>query len=353
MPQCCRHYFATTMKDLVFVSACPDDTVFSWQIEIFIESCRSNSILFPIHILVFIPFDRIKDGINKRFVMLADRYKKDNVSFFYYPDYENLVENGIAEIGYIPLLRPRVLKKHFELHPELTQKTIFYHDSDIVFTRPMEFGPFLNDEICYLSYTGSYMDSEYFDRAVVNVTPGLEDAYKEEDVIDHACRLVGINGKVCRENNKSCGGAQYLLKNIDANFWQEVENGCISIRKYLSYELGGINSRFFPSEAKGIQSWCADMWSLLWNLWKKNLKTITPPEMDFAWATDDITQWDKVSIYHDAGACSQTPYLFNKRDSLYLSGTTPFEVLPQNLSSEFCSYNYVKIIQKIKDKYYA
>jgi hypothetical protein len=108
---------------------------------------------------------------------------------------------------------------------------------------------------------------------------------------------------------------------------------------------------YFESEDKGFQVWCADMWSVLYNLWKRDYKTECPPEMDFCWATDPIEKWDRVQIYHDAGASTRPikegHMLFHKRDSDYINNqATPFEKDLSFVSSEYCSKNYVREIDE-------
>lgn len=340
------------MRELIFISACPDDLYFSWQYEIFIENVRSLGYTNEIRILLYLPKDRESAGWNPVWESLEERYKDQGVKIFRYNDDHNIL--GIVQkIGYIPLLRPYVLKRHFDEHPDLKEKAIFYHDSDIVFTKYFDFSPYLDDDICYLSDTKSYINSDYFDSKDKDVKPEMIEAYKQIDVLDTCAKMLGIDRQICEKNKDVSGGAQYLLKNIDADFWADVYRGCIIIRNYLAYHMNGINRRFFSDENKGFQSWCADMWSVLWNLWKRDMTTATPPEFDFAWATDDIEKWSRVNIYHDAGGGPHEPTLFNKRSLPYVNNErTPFldtfSVNPQK-----CSYLYTKEIEKVRDKYYT
>lgn len=342
------------MKELIFISACPDDLVFSWQYEVFIENLRETGYTEEIRILLFLPHDRLKTGWNPRWEMLEERYKDQNVKFYRYEDKDNILAI-IRSIDYIPLLRPYVLAKHFEEFPELKEKAIFYHDSDIVFTKYLDFSPFLSNYICYLSDTKSYINSDYFDSKIKDVLPDSLESYKLIDVLDDASHLCGITRKICEDNKDASGGAQYLLKNMDSEFWQDVFVACINIRNYLYYNKGGINSLYFANENLGFQSWCADMWGVLWNLWKREYKTITPKELDFAWATDSTKRWKEVYIYHDAGVGGgNESYLFNKRDHKYINNiTTPFQHEITHVSKDYSSSLYLNEILKVKDKYYT
>ena len=108
--------------------------------------------------------------------------------------------------------------------------------------------------------------------------------------------------EICEANNYHSGGAKYLLKNVDGDFWSKVMNDCILIRTYLQT----VNREYFKDENSGYQSWCADMWAVLWNVWFREQETRVVPEMAFAWATDPISKLDTHTIFHNAGIVSET-----------------------------------------------
>jgi len=338
---------------MVFVSAQPDDVIFSWQTELFIENVRGLGYSDQIQVLLFSPAGRPAKMPDNRFLMLEQRYKDDNVLFFWYPDVSNLISYGISQSQYPPLLRPHILKRHFALYPQLKEKAVFYHDTDIVFTRYTDFSPLLEDDTCYLSNARSYLGVEYFDSKSSCVISHLKSEYSRLDVLDECARLIGISRGICAENNSGCGGAQYLLKNIDSTFWEDIEIGSYRLRRFLSYDLGGLNKTYFPSEELGFQSWCADMWALLWNLWKRNIQTVTPQLMDFCWATDEIEKWGSSAIYHDAGVGSKNEsFLFNKRKPEYVYGSNlPYMSDLSHVSPHYCSSGYVSHINEVKKKY--
>jgi hypothetical protein len=342
------------MKELVFISAQPDDIAFSWQIELFIESVRDAGYTNQIQVLLYVPTGRISYGPSARFKMLEKRYKDTNVQFYWYPDTANLLDFGIQQANYTPLLRPHILKKHFYKYPELQQYAIFYHDSDIIFSRKVDLTPYLSDDTCYLSATRGYLGVKYFDDKIQNVRPGLGQAYQQADVLNLCAEQIRISRQICQLNDQTVGGAQYILKNIDHQFWEDVEIGAYRLRRLLAYELNGLNSHFFASENDGIQSWCSDMWSLLWNLWKRGVKTATPASLNFCWATDPIEKWDDTAIYHDAGLSEANKhFLFDKKHPAYIyGGQLPFDFSQSHVSSQHCSYKYVQYIKQINHKYY-
>ena len=143
---------------------------------------------------------------------------------------------------------------------------------------------FLEDEICYLSDTNSYINASYFDSKINQVLPEKLEEHKNRDILGELASVIGISREICEANNDHSGGAQYLLKNVDDDFWSKVINDCILIRTYLQT----VNREYFKDENSGYQSWCADMWAVLYNIWFREQETRVVPEMAFAWATDPI-----------------------------------------------------------------
>jgi hypothetical protein len=325
------------MRQLKIITCQPDDTVFFWQTKVQLTNFRRYGYSDKCNILIFIPNDRLSKGLNPRWTKLIEEFPE--TKFFIYEDTENLFLNYIKKFDYIPLLRPYVLEKHFSLYPELEKDAILYIDSDVIFTQKP------------LSDTQSYIAASYFDSKIKDVREDKLELYKTLDVLNDLLSGFNLTREVAVKNENNSGGAQYLLKNINAQFWKDVFVGCLLIKRYLPQ----INQRFFKGdtpldrENSGFQSWCADMFSLLWNLWKRGYETQTPKIMDFAWATDDISKWDKVYLYHDAGG-SRKDNLFDKRQMKYIrkdNAITPFEDDLSFVDKNFCSYLYVKEIQSV------
>lgn len=349
-------------KELVFIMAQPDDTYFRWQIEVQINNARKLGLSDKYRYLMFLPHDRMEKGWNKETRELPIRYPE--VSFYWYEDTDNILDNYVGPYQYIPLLRPYILAKHFKENPDLVEKAIYYQDADVIWTKYPDFLDKLkDDDICYLSDTKSYIAASYWDSKINDVRPDMLEKYKEIDSLDMMAKQIGITREVCVLNEDGSGGAQYLLKGIDHAFWLDVFRGCLNIRAGLSYHVpGSINSLYFESENKGFQSWCADMWSVLWNLWKRGKKTICPPEMEFAWATDPVEKWKEVYVFHNAGATGSphmvdgVPHiLFYKagRDGAQYANnvTTPFEDMGHSLvSPQYCSAKYCEEVEDTRKK---
>src|SRR6478736_2394948 len=280
-------------RDLLFISAQPDDFYYLWQVHTWLESLKQIGCSDKAISLVFTPADREP---NPQWQQLVDLYPESK--FFFQRD-EDRISRFLGL--YIPILRPYVLSKYFHLHPELKEKAIFYCDADVVFTKYPDIDKFLEDDINYLSDTKSYISASYFDSKVKDVLPERLEEYKKRDILNEITWMTGISREIAEKNEESSGGAQYLLKNIDGAFWDKVFEDCLVIRQYLMT----INTQFFGSENKGFQSWCSDMWAVLWGLWRRNQETQIVPEMKFAWSSDSIEKLDNVSILHNAGIAGE------------------------------------------------
>lgn len=352
-------------KPLVLISAQPDNPLFFWQVAVNLRNQREWGTSDKARVLVFLPKSREKEGFHGGWKFLENKFPE--VQFFYYKD-PGTVEKTWRTFRYIPLLRPYCLQKHFEQFPELKDAAVFYHDSDIVFTKsPDWLYKYKDDDINYLSDTASYIGAGYFDSKEKDVRDDKKEAYKKIDPLGKVAFFCGTDRETC-ENNQGCsGGAQYLLKNIDSKFWAHIFDRCIDIKTYLS----SINQEYFRGETveerenNGFQAFCADMWAILFSLWGEGKMVITPEEMDFAHATDRIEKWYRKGIYHDAGA-PRGPHIVDGKEYLlfYKKGQyvekekgfnieytgdwgqalTPFEDYLGYVSPEFASYNYVKEI---------
>jgi hypothetical protein len=345
------------MKNLVFISAQPADLYFVWQIDVQLHNFRKFGYSKLAQVLVYL---KKNQKISEDWRILEKKYPE--TKFFYYEDVDQ-IERFIVNFGYIPLLRPYILRKHFTQHPELKESAIFYHDSDIIFTKALDFSSWLNDDVNYLSYTGNeertsnYLNYDYFKGKAEQVEELKVGDFFKVAPLEKFTKLFGINEEIVKINNDVTGGAQYLLKNIDAKFWADVFDGCL----FLKTGMHNYNQKFFKGktaqdrENNGYQAWCADMWSVLWNIWKRGATTQCPKELDFAWATDTIDKWDRVYIYHDAGKTEGTK-LFNKKGHLVITQNgkaggkyvnnvgTPFEDDLSWVDKNYCSYKYVKEI---------
>lgn len=268
------------MSDLVFVSAQPDIPYFHWQTKVYIHNFIEKGINpADIHVLF-----SIVDGEEPSERSLKLRFLGVNVYHY--------IDNREKKF-YIPTLRPLILSQWLKENPHLS-KCYFYHDSDIIFRELPDFENLINDDICYLSDTVSYIGYDYIKECGERYEKVHSNLFKGE-LINRMCDVVGISPELIVNNKDKSGGAQYLLKNVDYTFWDKV----FIDSERLHMVLFNFNNK--NPINNGIQIWTSDMWAVLWNLWLLNNKTEITPKLSFSWATDNITSYYKHSILHMAG----------------------------------------------------
>ena len=238
--------------------------------------------------------------------------KYNSVKYYFYPDTRQ-------SKNYVSSIRPNILKQHWERNPDLVNDVIFYHDCDIVFTRPIN--QWISDDMIqdgnwYGSDCNSYLSHDYIDS-------------KGIDVLNSVCSIANIPQEKLLENNYNNIGAQYLLKYITLHFWQDVERDSENLFRDIT-AINSLKKQEDPSYNE-LQIWCADMWAILFNGWKMNASTIVHGNLSFSWATDDENSWYRNNIFHNAGVVEGNPEYFckanyidklpyNEEDS-YISGT--------------------------------
>lgn len=324
---------------MVFLTAQPHDLYFIWQIEVQIVNFRKHGISDKMQVLVWYPDNEMlkrqkKHPVNiktEEWIKLSTKYPE--VKFFFYKD------EGVDLNLYIPQLRPHILSRHFDLYPELKNEVIFYHDSDIIFNYLPDFEELSKGDVNWQSNTTGYLDYSYLRRKEE------EGKIPNEEAIKTLAEIGGVDVETIKQYDGKTGGAQYILKGIDGNFWRDVETQCIDIRnKFKHGLLNSINTKYFKTENQGFQSWCADMWAVNMALWSRGKITDVTPELDFSWATDSAETYHKKPIFHNAGVTKGYPGLFYKGDWINKSPLGKNHAVKKDSASWF----YVEAIKEVK-----
>ena len=242
------------MKQLRFICAQPATLYYAWQVEVMINNF-------------------IEMGVNpnnmdivcwKQNGVIPDEWKKlasgYPARFFFYDETRKTRH-------YISSIRPNLLKQHFELYPELENDVIFYHDCDIIFSKPINewiTDEMLTDDIWYGSDTRWYISHSYIKS-------------KGQDVINKMCELMNLPEKLIEDNELNCIGAQYLMKNVNYDYWDRVESDCEILFKDVT-ELNNQKKAVDPTHHE-LQIWCADMWAVLWGAWRLGYQTVCHPNL--------------------------------------------------------------------------
>ncbi|UPZ37487.1 hypothetical protein MUB18_04065 [Sphingobacterium sp. PCS056] len=312
-------------RSLIYLTAQPDEKYFIWQLKIQLYNFNELGIGKK-YIQVLIG---VKNGskLKKSTSEFCELYK--NFANFYFYHY-----SVDPRITYTSNIRPQILFQHFKEHTYLENAAIFYCDSDVILRKVIPKVLATDDKI-YVSNTSNYLDSKYF----INKT--------SVEFFSYISSILDIDSQNIINNDKNCGGAQYILKNIKADFWLSIEKDSQIIFSELNNynNLEAYKRGCMPSEYSGIQSWCADMWSVFWNLLKLDYKVSISKEMDFCWANDNESRYNQTRILHYTGS-QNDEYIFKKSKFLKYEPFYNLFIDKSNLS--FCSKIIVDYIDKVR-----
>lgn len=339
--------------ELEFITCCPNDLFYVWTLKVFLSNLRKFGYSDKQNVLVFWTEDRQENkDFKQEWKELMDLFPETNFHFYAAP---KEVLDYIKAFQYPPLIRPYLLKQHYTKFPELKDKAVFYTDSDILLTRQIDFDSMLQDNISYMSDSRGYTAVGYFDSKIKDVDPRKLEAYKKIDVVEQYQSILGSSRKIAEENDEGNGGVQYLLKGVDADFWNDVYVGILYVVTYFKNlaQQFMIGNSPQEKERNGFQSWCADLYTIPTLMWKKGLKTLVTKELDFTLRDTPIEEYYKKPIYHDAGLSSVIidgveHKLFDKNKIEYKNNIkTPFEDDLSFVSPLFCSYKYAEEIKNL------
>lgn len=300
------------------ICAQPSELYFAWQVEVMLNNFIEMGIdLNYVDIISTKKNNKIPDMWKK----LSNGY---DARFFFYED------TRIPQ-HYISSIRPNILKQHFNIHPELKEQTIFYHDCDIIFSKPINWEQFENDNIWYGSNSENYISYDYI------ITKG-------QDIFHEMTNIVNINPQIIIDNNKNSIGAQYIMKGIDESYWENVERDCQMLYEKITRI---INKKILQNKSHNpLIIWCADMWAVLWNAWKLGYETKYHTELEFSWAHQDETHYNKYNIMHNAGITEEHENFFKKVE---YKKKLPYN-LNLNIKENTASKKYYEWIQKTEKK---
>jgi hypothetical protein len=317
----------------IFISAQPDETYFHWQVEIYLYQFAKHGIQDRCYAL----FGHRGSAPSSAALEIARKFK--NVKF-YRDD-----RNRAGPHYYIPTIRPHLLKKFFAEHPHLGA-SVFYHDSDIFLVRLPRFELMLADNNDYVSDTISYIGYNYIQSCQTRYN-AKHAAAAADPLLPRMCAIAGLSVETVRQNQAYSGGCQYLLKGVDAAFWEEAETLCQRLYSCMKeYDAK------YPIDHP-IQSWATDMWVVLWLRWKGGATVRIHPELDFSWATHTVTEYNQKPIFHLAGITRD-----NRKGRLFKGEYNHKNLLTEyarnrslfdDISANSATYAYVAVVREYVD----
>jgi hypothetical protein len=304
-----------------FVSAQPATLYYAWQVEVMLNNFMEMGVNpNQVDIVCWKENGVIPNYWSK----LAEGYP---ARFFFYDDKRETKH-------YISSIRPNILKQHWEKYPDLKYEAIFYHDCDIIFTKPVTewvTEDMITDDKWYGSDTRWYIGHSYIKS-------------KGDDVINKMCEIMELPQSLIQLNEMNAIGAQYLMKGITYEFWDRVERDSERLFKEIS-ELNQIKKQSDPTHHE-LQIWCADMWAVLWGGWRMGYESICHSNFDFSWGTSNNNDYHKMNIMHNAGVTNSNDGLFYKAE--YINELPYGKNL--NIIDGTASWYYYQSIKKTEQK---
>ncbi len=330
---------------MIFLSAIPDEYYFYWQYRVQVFNFIKNGIS-PSSIYILVGY---RETPEPHFLTLTEEFPGVNVLF-----YEDKKERK-----YSPSIRPFLISQFYKEFPHHTNSPTFYHDSDIIFHRMIDFEGMDLSKV-HLSDTDNYIGFDY----VKNFGTQL---------LLEATKVVGVNPHLLLDNRYKAGGAQYVYQGTSSEWWSKVESDCEEVYKILSdsskftefyrqenhehivnilnisklqSELKEVIVKNIPVGTKAIQAWTADMWVLLWSWWRDGTPTVINPQLSFSWPWEKEEILEVKPIFHNAGVTDQ-----NKKDYFYKHDykdpkINPLELQHGNVKKGTCSSYYVKVMNE-------
>ena len=324
------------MEKILYVTAQPDVPYFIWQIKLYVHNFIEKGI-DPKQIHVVLGLVNKTQNPSEESLKL----KEFGINVHHFSDFRR-------KKHYIPSIKPYLISNWLNTNPDYG-KLFFLHDADIIFNELPSFDRLLNDDICYLSDTVGYIGYDY----IIDCCKRYENHHpssEKNQLLNEMASVIGLDVELIKENRDNAGGGQYLIKNTNPELWDKIYRDSIYLYdQMLDYQ------RRFPISPGEIQFWTAEMWSLLWNLWLYEKKTIITKELDFSWATDNIDVYQTRPILHMAGVTEDLRNTkFYKGDYINVD---PIEKLRENpkhfdyIDSKSSTIKYIENMKSYIQKY--
>lgn len=283
----------------------PAITRFKWELEVCLTNLKNLGI--------------------KDIVLLFSKGEPEIPIFFKekYGAEVHVYDDNRADKAYHPSIKPYLWWKYLEEDPKREDERYLYIDSDVIFREKLNLRkmPSKND-VWYCSDCNGYLNLDY-----------IRQCQNGEALLRDMAHIVGVTVESLETINYNSGGAQWCITRPKKDYWEKVYKDSSALFHYLN------------AQDSNIQKWTAEMWAQLWNMMYFNIGPKIHDELAFCWATDDIAEWDKVKIYHNAGVTEQDEELFFKGK---YTDKVPFEEDLSFVSSEHCSVKYVEAIKAVK-----
>lgn len=283
----------------------PANQKFKWQLQVSLHNLKKHGIPSQDIVLLFLEDD-------------------DAVLQYFAKDYDVYAYSGVT-MEYLPAVKPYLWSRYLQEDSAREKETYFYLDADVIFREKVNFRKVkAKQDVWLCSDCNSYLNLDY-----------IRQCKNGGQILQGMADIVGVTIESLETINQNSGGAQWLIKNPKAAYWEKVYADSIELFHYLS------------KANSNIQAWTAEMWAQLWNMMYFNIGPKIHEELSFCWPTDAIERWKEVKIYHDAGVTSEMKDLFFKGK---YDKNSPFEEDLGFVNPKKCSSKYVEAIKAVGEK---
>lgn len=224
---------------------------------------------------------------------------------------------------YIPSIKPYLWWRYLEEDSSRENERYFYFDSDVILNKRINLRKLPSkDDVWYCSDCNGYLNLDY-----------IRSCKNGNKILNEMARIINVTVESLETINSNSGGAQWVLKNPTAEYWQKV------------YRDSNRLCSYFNTVDTNLQKWTAEMWAQLWNMMYFNIGPKVHHELDFCFATDPIENLKSVKILHNAGVTKQDTDLFFKGEYV---NKEPFGEDLSFVDQSKCSAAYVQAIEAVK-----
>lgn len=300
-----------------FLIPVPDHKYYLWQMLVQVAHFREMGYEQDAHYLV-VYFGEPSDTLRRL-------YESEQLGCYIhaYPDTRE-------DRSYSASMAPWALGEFFAQFPEQVGKTFNFLDPDCIFTHPMDFSPYEEDDGCwYGSDTRSYSGADYIRE-------------KGERLFHEICEIAGITPEQVLAHDQNSIGAQSFIRGGGADFWHNVAS-----KSTRAYQHMVATADQYSPEGKGpIQAWCAYLYIQQYETILHGYTPIADDRLQFHWANHDAAEWDERAYFHNAGVVAE-----NGRDFCKISWqTSPFHK-EITVSPESASSRYVDLIRRTEEMF--
>ncbi|WP_168429117.1 MULTISPECIES: hypothetical protein [Staphylococcus] len=270
--------------------------------------------------------DLLRHGV-RNIVLLFTKHD-DSVVQYFKDNYDieiQVYEDKREDKEYIPSVKPYLMYRYLNENSERENKTYFFMDSDVVFREIPNYDVIsFDNKNWYGSNCNGYLNYDY-----------MSGCTNKDLVINGLADIVGITPEQIKSINDDAIGAQYIIVNPKAEYFNKVYQDSIAMWNFIK------------SVQTDFQKWTVEMFATLWNMLFFNIQPHVHAELDFCFATSPIEDYYKVKILHNAGVTPEMNDLFFKGGFIH---DTPIDKDLSYVNKNKASYAYTQKIKRSNRK---